>query len=264
MSALFEPWKETQSAQIGVNCANRRLVDDGLTFSSSLLSRFELDNCRPDIYRYWSKTWTELYPLFVKVHDSFALNSDGDYTFPAEVSQSAVYLIRNPLDICVSYAHFWGYKSYDRAAEFLCDPSHSLPIHDEDLFGQVHQNIGDWSLNVKSWLHQTQIPVRVIRYEDMRHASLETFCDLMSYLRFSFDRSVIEATLEQCDLTRLQEEETEFGFSPRPYGGGQFFRQGQTGAWRDKLAPRTVHKIVDYHHVLMKRFGYIDASGAPK
>ena len=47
-------------------------------------------------------------PFFCKVHDAYTFLADGQPLFPPQATAGAIYLIRNPLDVCVSYAHFLG------------------------------------------------------------------------------------------------------------------------------------------------------------
>lgn len=247
-----------------LHCANRKVIEETLGFSASVLSVAELNNCRPHVYRQWSKEWTQTSPLLIKVHDCYDQNQNGQPIFPSDVTQAAIHLIRNPLDICVSYAHFWGLEDYDKAADLICDTKHSLPAHHNDLFGQVYQHIGDWSTHVHSWCHQTHIPLKKVRYEDMKHATLDTFYEIMTYLNLPFSRNEVQTALRQCDIAKLQQQEAEMGFSHRPYGGEKFFRQGKTGEWQDTLAQHTVDRIVEQHHALMQQFGYLDEHGKPQ
>ncbi|MEA1877570.1 MAG: sulfotransferase domain-containing protein [Bacteroidota bacterium] len=66
----------------------------------------EVDLYRPELFRILLDYHTdEKEPLFKKVHDAYTLNSKGEEFFPGEVSKAVLYFIRNPLDVCVSYAN---------------------------------------------------------------------------------------------------------------------------------------------------------------
>lgn len=246
-----------------LHCANRKTLEETLGFSVSLLSVEEVNNFRPAVYRQWSQEWTQRSPLFIKVHDGYGKNGNGCHIFPSDVTQAAIYLVRNPLDICVSYAHFWGLDDYDKAADLICDKAHSLPANKQDLFGQIYQHIADWSTNVDSWCNDSKIPVKVVKYEDMKHSPLETFSKIVEYLNLSYNKGEIQTALHHCDFSKLQQQEAEIGFSNRPYGGDKFFRQGKANVWRDKLAKQTVDKIVSCHNVMMRQFGYLNDDGKP-
>lgn len=246
-----------------LHCANRKVIEETLGFSVSLLSVEEINNFRPSVYRQWSQEWTQRSPLFIKVHDGYDNNANGQHTFPSNVTQAAIYLVRNPLDICVSYAHFWGLDDYDKAADLICDKAHSLPANNTDLFGQIYQHIGNWSTNVDSWCNKSQLPVKVVKYEDMKHAPLDTFSNIVDYLNLPYNKGEIEKALQHCDISKLQQQEADIGFLDRPYGGDRFFRQGATNVWRDKLTKLTIDKVVKCHNVMMRQFGYLSADGKP-
>lgn len=264
ISSLLE---QVDAARIGIvptlHCANRKAIEETLSFSVSLLSVEEVNNFRPAVYRQWSKEWTQQSPLFIKVHDCYANYENGRHIFPSDVTQAAIYLVRNPLDICVSYAHFWGLDNYDKAADLICDKAHSLPANNLDLFGQIYQHIADWSTNVDSWCNESKIPVKIVKYEDMKHAPLTTFSNIVEYLNLPYNEDEIQSALQHCDITKLQQQEAEIGFGDRPYGGDKFFRQGKTNVWQDKLTKHTVDKIVSCHNVMMHQFGYLNDDGQP-
>lgn len=246
-----------------MHCANRKAIEETLSFSVSFLSVEEMNCLRPEVYRHWSKEWTQQSPLFIKVHDCYSKNRNGQHIFPSNVTQAAIYLIRNPLDICVSYAHFWGLDDYDKAADLLCDKAHSLPANNADLFGQIYQHIADWSSNADSWCNESKIPVKVVKYEDMKHAPFDTFSSILEYLNLSWHEDELQTALHHCDISKLRQQEAEIGFGDRPYGGENFFRQGSTNVWQGKLAKHTVDKIVRCHRVMMRQFGYLDDDGNP-
>ena len=79
----------------------------------------EVDLYRPDLYRAISNSETcEDGFLFKKTHDAYTRNKDGKPLFPKDVSIATIYFIRNPLDVCVSYANHES-KSTERLLEFI-------------------------------------------------------------------------------------------------------------------------------------------------
>ena len=244
-----------------MHCANRVIAEDVLCFSTSELNASESALLRPDIYRYFAHSWNSTNPLFMKVHDCFQRNSEGELLFPQDVSRAAIYLIRNPLDVCVSYTHFWGENDYDATAELMCDKWHSLPFVKTNLFGQFYQHIGDWSLNVKTWTEQCDFPVRVVRYEDMLETPTQTFSRIIKFLSLHYDKDEIHNSLRKSEFSQLQKAEEVSGFSDRPYNGERFFRSGRSGVWRDKLSKDAVKRIIDCHGDLMFAHGYLREDG---
>src|SRR3954470_6421397 len=60
------------------------------------------------------------------------------------------------------------------------------------------------------------------------------------------------------DFAQLRQQEQDKGFreAPRPFGGGDFFRRGKSGAWRDELTAEQVKRVEVDHADMMRRLGY--------
>jgi hypothetical protein len=60
------------------------------------------------------------------------------------------------------------------------------------------------------------------------------------------------------DFAQLRQQELDKGFreAPRPRPGGNFFRRGEMGAWRDELTAEQVARIESEHAPMMQRLGY--------
>jgi aryl sulfotransferase len=101
---------------------------------------------------------------WVKVHDAQRRLADGRWLFPPAVSGVAVYLIRNPLDVAVSLAFHEGHEDMRRSVAKMCD-EHTVLGSGRSL--QLSQFLGSWSQHVESWIDQSEIPVLLVRYEDM-------------------------------------------------------------------------------------------------
>lgn len=244
-----------------VHCANRELVEQSLCFSTGDLTADEINKLRPDVYRHWSEYWKSSSPLFVKTHDCYNGQPHGTPIFPADVSRATIYLIRNPLDVCVSYAKFWGNNDYDTAADYICDRQHSHPLDQHDLFGQLFQHISDWSSHVKGWSGNRDIPTKIVKYEDMKKTPINAFLGIVQFLQLPYDECEVRMALEKCDFAILQKSERQSGFKDRPYRGGQFFRQGAINSWRSRLEPHTVKKIINCHAEEMIKHGYLGKDG---
>jgi hypothetical protein len=232
-----------------------------LNFPVTLLSSEEIDQLRAAVYREWSDSWAGGKPLFVKVHDCFKVSSLGEQMFPSDITMKAIYLVRNPLDICVSYAHFFCDGNYDQAAEMICDSNHTLPKNEDDLFGQLRQHIGNWSDNVYSWtVDADQEQLKIIKYEDMKSTPEKTFSEIVEHIGFPCDTSEIKRAIDQCQISILQKIEKNAGFKDRPYRGDPFFRKGEVDSWKNILPDRICEKIIRSHAELMQQFGYISSN----
>ncbi|MGE4569593.1 MAG: sulfotransferase domain-containing protein, partial [Bacteroidales bacterium] len=132
----------------------------------------EVDLYRADLYRVLSEESAETgSPLYKKSHDAYTLNSLGEPLFPEDVSKCALYIVRNPLDVCVSYANHNG-SQIDGYARQINNEEIAIAGYRS---GQLRQKLLSWKSHVKSWQEQTRIPLFTIRYEDMLLRGMETF-----------------------------------------------------------------------------------------
>ena len=68
----------------------------------------------------------------------------------------------------------------------------------------------------------------------------------------------IERAVAFARFEELQRQEQDKGFreAPRPHAGGQFFRRGVAGGWRDELGTEQVARIEAAHAPTMQKLGY--------
>jgi uncharacterized membrane protein (UPF0127 family) len=146
----------------GLFSSNRPLFDSITGLSSSDMTDEEIDLLRPDYYR--RQTAATNRQLFVKVHEGYYRNADGEPILPADCSNGAIYLVRHPYDVAVSYAHHQGHDNFDLIIDQMNAADHAL----SSLGGmQLRQRTLGWQGHFRSWQDQEAIPVITIRYEDM-------------------------------------------------------------------------------------------------
>ena len=212
----------------------------------------EVDLYRPDIYRIVSEENDSI--SYRKAHDAYTLNTKGEPLFPEEVSKAAVYFIRNPLDVCVSYANHSAGK-IEKTIDLLLNEKGAIAGRKS---GQLRQLLLSWRSHVESWRSQTEIPIHFVRYEDMKQNPLETFGQVIKFLELDYDTARLERAIEQSDFRVLQDMEMKDGFGERLQNCLSFFWKGEIGNYRNFLSGNDIQRIVDYNYNIMKIFGYID------
>lgn len=241
---------------LGAPLASSRTWFDWATgLDASDLTHAEAAALRPEVYAQAARTTSEATPLFLKIHDAFRVPGTDDPVVAPEVTRGAIYLVRNPLDVCVSYAHHSSW-SPDRSAETLGDPTHALCAHEDRLANQLRQHLSSWSGHVASWLDNGTVPVHVVRYEDLTHSPVETLADAITFAGLERDREEIVRAIEWSRFDRLRALEDATGFGEKPAGLERFFRRGVVGGWRDELAQAQVQRILTDHGGMMQRLGY--------
>jgi Sulfotransferase domain len=209
----------------------------------------EVARARPAVQRSFGAT--SEHPVFVKTHNCIT-RENGFNTVDLDVTLSAVYVVRNPLDVALSYSRYTGH-ALDVMISMMCQPDLSSATTDSS----AHEVIGSWSQNVSSWIAVHHRPVHVMRYEDMLAAPTDTFRRLAAFLRVSPSPEQFSRALEYSSFQSLKAHEEIHGFKENPPTAERFFREGKAGQWRDALTREQVMSIVRVHGPMMQRFGYL-------
>jgi hypothetical protein len=234
--------------------ANSRIMFDDLAgVSSSDLMPDEINTLKPIIYSLLSGLSAEV--LYLKTHEKYGFTSSGNPMFPVDHSLCCIYIVRNPLDVADSVAHYFGIP-LDHAITSMNNPSKKLHSSTSGLWPLLEEHLGTWSGHVESWLHG-DLPVFILRYEDMKENPVETFSSALEFLQLRYSSEQIRKALYETSFGRLQELEQAKGFSEKIQGRGAFFRSGSIGGWKDTLTNEQIKKIRKDHATVMKMFNYL-------
>ncbi|MGZ8158160.1 MAG: sulfotransferase domain-containing protein, partial [Methylobacter sp.] len=179
-----------------------------------------------------------------------------------EATSGALYILRNPLDVALSAASHWS-VNVDECIKRMGTRDMSLCRTRKGLPAQTRQKLLTWSEHVLSWVDAPGLNCLVMRYEDMLNQPLQTFTQASRFLQLSADAERIEKAIRFSSFIVLSKQEAQKDFKERSSKAERFFRQGTSGAWRDQLTAGQIQKIVADHHVVMRRFGYLDEQGNP-
>jgi hypothetical protein len=213
----------------------------------------EIEGYRPTVFRSLSEDHSSGL-LYKKAHDAYTLNSENNPIFPTDITFKALYFVRNPLDVCVSYANHSA-TSCEIMINIICSES---TIIGRERGPQLRQRLLSWSGHVKSWLEQAEIEIMPIRYEDLKTKPIETFSRIIKFLELDYDESRVIKAIGFCDFKLLQQMEQEKGFKERKEVCQQFFWNGTIGNYRKHLTQEQVDRIVKYHYDTMLAFNYIN------
>jgi hypothetical protein len=240
--------------------SSRQMFDEATGLSSSDLTRDEIEELRPAVYRYVSGNATEL--SFHKIHDALIFTSNREPIVPAEVSVGAIYFVRNPLDLVLSFSNHTG-DSIDEMIESMNKPGYSFCAKTDKLYNQLEQKLLSWSMHLQSWVDQDIMPVCLLKYEDMQNDTLASFRKAVVFSGIAASDEEIIHALKLSRLEELQKQETEAGFRERSPKSKIFFKRGGLGAWKNELSQEQVKRIIGHHYDIMLRMGYINEKGIP-
>ena len=240
--------------------SSRQMFDEATGLSASDLTKEEIEGLRPDVYRYVSKNATER--SFHKIHDALIYTHNEEPIVPADVSLGAIYFIRNPLDLVISFSNHTG-DSIDEMIGLMNKREYSFCAKTDKLYNQLEQKLLSWSMHLKSWIDQDIIPVCLMKYEDMQTNTLSTFKQAIDFAGIKASDEEILLALELSKLEELQKQEAEAGFRERSPQSRKFFKRGGLGAWKQELSNEQVKMIIGDHFDMMLRMGYINEQGIP-
>lgn len=252
MSNSQEPVDINQLFTGGI-ASGRERFDELTGIESADLTFEEIDQLRPEVYAYLAQTVEK--PLFVKVHDAYTYLPDGRPLLPAE-NCKAIYLIRNPLDVAVSFSHHLR-RDLDTTIERMGDSNFCFCAKPDRMHNQLRQQLLTWSEHVESWVDAPGLDIHVVRYEDLKAQPLETFTQAINFLGLAVEEEQIRRAVEFSDFKVLKKQEEEKGFKEKPPGMPAFFREGKTESWKERLTEEQVEKIINQHRRVMERFHYL-------
>ena len=238
----------------------RFVFDEAVGYKAADLTFDEIDRLRPEVYVYESGVREEAF--YSKVHDAFVRLPDGRPLFPPQVSLRAVYLVRNPLDVCVSFAHHLGITDLDAMIASMADPTYA--------FGGCAYH---WDRQLRQRLRHLERarPELGGRRRDagardaLRGHEAEPGGDLHGVcgVSLSAPRPGADRPRARGERVRRPAAAGERGGFREARAGQPFFREGRVGSWRDALTPEQAARIVRDHREVMRRFGYLTDDGEP-
>lgn len=234
--------------------ANSRMIfDEWSVVESSDLTDAEADLMRPDVYRAMAASTTEL--VFLKTHQAWSRNSNDKPLFPADATAAAIYAVRNPLDVAASMAPHMNI-SLSEAVALMGNDRASIGNFSPVKRARFPERIMSWSSHVRSWLDQSDLPIVMVRYEDLRTGTARVFERIIRALGMSPDPARIDRAVELTAFARLQAQERQHGFAERHSEAELFFRGGRIGDGRRSLTEVDRRRLLDDHGPVMQRLGY--------
>jgi hypothetical protein len=217
--------------------------------STSELSKAEVAALRPRVHEAMTKAFPDT--VFVKSHNAL-VEDRGTPMLTVEHTAGAIYILRNPLDIAVSYSVHFG-VSHDEAVAAM-NRSGNETISNTDHF--VYEVHGSWSQNVRSWTASPNPTVHVVRYEDMAGDPKRAFGGIAAFLGLRPPADRLARAIRHSTFSEMKAQEQRHGFRERSAKSTTFFRAGEVGEGQRCLRPDLVASLCEAHREQMARFGY--------
>ena len=215
---------------------------------ASIYTEAEVQRMRPKVHRDLTRLHDDL--VFIKTHNAaWAVHEVALCTW--EVTAGAIYLVRDPRDVAVSYAAYTGRGLNDIIA-FMGRAGAANRGTD----AQVFELLGSWSGHVESWLARPK--TLVLRYEDLRAAPEAAFGKIVGFLGDGgAEPDRLRRAIAFSDFPTLAAQERANGYGAAGPAGAPFFRAGGSGQWLERLTAAQSGRIETDHRAMMRRFGYL-------
>ncbi len=118
---------------------------------------------------------------FVKVHDAYTLTPKGEPLLAGRRgADGAIFIVRDPRDVAPSIANH-NRTNIDAAIALMNDRDAVYCAKPGRMDTQLRQQVPGWSGHIASWLDQRDLPVHLIRYEDLQADTFATFRAALSF-----------------------------------------------------------------------------------
>ncbi len=167
---------------------------------------------------------------------------------PELITNKAIYIIRDPRDIVISYAKHLG-KTVDFTIDKMNDPS-AATTHENGLVTILMS----WSLHVKSWTELNRnVETTVVLYENLVKNPKQEFKRILKGLDLAYNERLFEFALNQTKFKNLQRLEQANKFKEL---GSQkrFFDKGRAGYWKQELKDSQIDRIEKDHGDILNKY----------
>ena len=212
--------------------------------------------------KYWIEAQKRLITkdksVFLKTHN--ANISINNYAFSnPDISMGLIYLIRNPLDICISYSKHLGI-SVDETIKFMISDK-TLTFFIDSKKNRYPVPLGRWDTHIKSW-QKFDVPKIFIKYEDLLSKTSYMLEKILDYFEKEFNISTNNKEIKLTnikDTTKfeaMRDYEKKHGFN-EAQKNIVFFRSAQKDQWKKILTKNQKDRIINEFGLLMTEHNYI-------
>ena len=202
---------------------------------------------------------------FFKTHNVFGKINDKPFT-NKDNSLGCIYIIRDPRNVITSLSHHYE-LSYEDSLSWMTNNKKYIF---DDRVGQDFGNfqfISSWSNNYKSWKIQKDLPIKMVRYEDLLEKTFVVTKEIIEFInKISKNNTKINITklknaVASTSFNRLKKKENEEGFAEAIFSKKKnkilpFFNLGPKNNWTNILDKDFSKKLSEIFKDDLDEFNY--------
>ena len=225
-----------------------------------------------DTIKFWIKAQEKINQdkklKFFKTHNAFGKLNNFDFT-NTNNSIGCIYIVRDPRNVITSLKNFYEMND-DQAFKWITNKNQYIyDVHKFKTIGYSNfQFISSWDTNFESWKIQKQIPIKVIRYEDLLNETYAVFNDVLNFIHKTISseekifKNKIKNAVSSSLFSKLKEKEKKEGFSEAPKSkllNSQipFFNLGPNNNWKKILNENLKDKLNIVFKKKLKELSYL-------
>ena len=196
----------------------------------------------------------------LKTHNAMCTIDKSKFT-NQDNTLGAVYIVRDPRDVAVSFSHHLGISLTD-VVDLMINEEHLISEKDFVLEKKEAGStlVSSWSNHYNSWKNYNLRKILIIKYEDLIKKTFEKFYEIVLYLnkleKIDIDVERITKSIELTKFHNLQGLEKKYGFEETTFSK-TFFREGKIGSWKKELDKDLSKKIQKAFEAEMIELGYL-------
>ena len=196
----------------------------------------------------------------LKTHNAMCTIDKSKFT-NQDNTLGAVYIVRDPRDVAVSFSHHLGI-SLTEVVDLMINEEHLISEKDFVLEKKEAGStlVSSWSNHYNSWKNYNLRKILIIKYEDLIKKTFEKFYEIVLYLnkleKIEIDVKRIKRSIELTKFRNLQDLEKKYGFEETTFSK-TFFREGKIGSWKKELNKDLSKKIQKAFEAEMIELGYL-------
>lgn len=173
-----------------------------------------------DTSKFWIKAQEKINQdkklKFFKTHNILGAIDGNNFT-NIKNTIGGIYIVRDPRNVITSLKNHYE-MNIDKALKFMMDEKKFIyDYHKVDDYSDF-QFISSWEKNYKSWINQNNIPIKIIKYEDLYNKTFNVFKDIIEFInktvnnKDQFDKKKAKNSIQSSSFDRLKNIEKSDGF----------------------------------------------------
>jgi len=199
---------------------------------------------------------------FFKTHFANSIINNKPFTKEENI-RGIVYLLRDPRDVCVSWARHSN-LSIEDSVNFLTNENACVSWGgNTNLFKPIVPKVllSSWDNHINSWtLKKWNVPILIIKYEDLIHDKKETLNKLVFFFHKYYKIKIqninekINNIMKTTAFNSMKKAEQTSGFKEAV--NGPFFAVGTNNQWKEKLTKNQIIFLENKFKTIMKKYNY--------